>query len=75
MAGNRRNTKQEVIDLLQVMYKHSHAMARIYGNDGDKEMADHYVAQAMAYNTAIDLLTKPDYYEQIYKIFHKEDEA
>lgn len=75
MATNKPNTKEAVIDLLQEMYKHAHRVARIYKNDGNEDMATTYIATACAYHTAKELLTNPNYYEELYKIFHKEDET
>lgn len=72
MAGTRSNTRAAVADLLQEMRRHSHRMATMYRNDGDEVHADEYVVQALAYDTAAQLLTNPEYFETMRKIFIEE---
>lgn len=66
-----RNTRENVIKVLKAMYANAHACAKYYG---DTEAARRLRMEALGLSSAIDLLTEPDYFNDIWAIYFPSEE-
>lgn len=64
-----KNTKKNVVELLESMNKHYHAMARMYKEEGNEAQYNEYIAKAIEVSTAVNLLTKPEFFDAMAEIF------
>ena len=66
-----KNTRNNVIKLLKAMRSNTHACARHYG---DTEAARRLRMEALGLSSAINLLTEPDYFNDIWAIYFPSEE-
>lgn len=64
------NTKANVVALLNQKVDLAHELAKIAKDRGDEKEYDACIREAIAYGSAIDLLTNKEYFNDIYKIMN-----
>ena len=66
-----KNTKENVIKLLQKMYENSKAVQKIFEESGDKESAEFYTGEKLALYNVMSLLQDSEYFNTIWDVFNQ----
>lgn len=70
MGKQIRNTRENVVELLQKMAENCHDLAK-YNKERNPEWSSRLLSEAIAYGTAADLLTDPEYFVKNWEAFNR----
>ena len=68
-------SKENLIKLLQAMSDNSYDLHKIFQADRKWKMSAIYLAESSAYDTMLNLLTKPDFAKEMWKLFFPGEEV